>query len=183
MAFSKPVIGQRGYDPHEVDAFLERAAKQLKRTNSPFRQQLKPDVGSQPGFPAAPGGFRGHTGKRSKPRRFEMSIVFLAIVGAAFSLVAFGIGVYDVYGYRVGTPTTAKVVSCSGSGSGSKHSGRTCMGTWSVGGKSYAGRIQGDGKGYQVGSSLDVHGGSAYTVTSGKSKLPCRRRVGFQPSG
>ena len=156
VAFSKPAIGKRGYDTHEVDAFLERAA-----------QQLKPDVGSQPGFPAAAGGFRGHSGTRSKPRRYEWAVLPLAILVAAFSLVAFGVGVYDVHGYRVGTPTTAKVVSCNRNGN--KYSARTCTGTWSVGGKSYAGRIEGSGKGYQVGSSLDVwvRGGSAYTPTSG----------------
>lgn len=155
VAFSKPAIGQRGYDPDEVDAFLERAVK-----------QLKPDVGSQPGFPAARGGFRGHTGTRSK-RRYEWALLPLAILVTAFSLVALGIGVYDVHGYRVGTPATAKVVSCSSNGS--RHSARTCTGTWSVGGKSSAGRIAGDGKGYQVGSSIDVrvHGSSAYTATSG----------------
>ena len=155
VAFSKPPIGERGYDPHEVDAFLERAV-----------QQLKPDLASQPGFPAAPGGFRGHTGKRSKPRRVEWAFLPLAILMAVLSLVAFGVGVYDVYGYRVGTPTTAKVVDCGRNGS--KHSARTCRGTWSVGGKSYTGRIAGDSKGFHVGSSLDVRvrGGSAYTATS-----------------
>jgi DivIVA domain-containing protein len=168
VAFSKPAIGRRGYDPHEVDAFLERAVQHLKRTNGPFERQLKPDVGSQPEFPAVPGGFRGHTGTRSTPRRFDMLFVFLAIVVAVFSLAAFGIGVYDVYAYRVGTPTTAKIVDCHGNGS--KHGGVTCRGQWSVGGKSYTGRIAGDLKGHHVGSSLDVRvrGGSAYTAASGK---------------
>ena len=96
-----------------------------------------------------------------------MSVVFLAILMAALSLVAFGIGVYDVYGYRVGTPTTAKVVSCYGNGN--KHSSVTCTGQWNLGGKSYTGRIAGDSKGYHAGSSLDVRvrGDSAYTATSG----------------
>jgi DivIVA domain-containing protein len=165
VAFSKPAFGKRGYDQHEVDAFLERAVRQLKRSNGLFERQLKPDVGSQPGFAAAHGGFRGRTGKRSKPRRFEMALLFAAIPMTALTLFFFGIGVYDVYEHRVGTPTTATVVSCSGYG---KH-GRACTATWSVGGKSYTGRIEGDGKGYRVGSSLDlrVRGGSAYTATSG----------------
>jgi DivIVA domain-containing protein len=156
VAFSKAAIGNRGYDPREVDAFLERAA-----------EQLKPDVGFQPAFPAAPGGFRGNTGKRSKPRRVEWAVLPLAILMAVFSLVAFGVGGYDVYGYRVGTPTTATVVDCSRNGN--KHMATSCTGTWSVGGTSYTGRIAGDGKGYHVGSSLDVRvrGGSAYTATSG----------------
>lgn len=155
VAFSKPAIGKGGYDQHEVDAFLERAL-----------QRLKPDVGSQPGFPPASGGFRDYTGKRSKPRRFDMLFVFLAIVAAVHSLVTFGIGVYDVYGYLVGTPTTAKVVSCTAR---NKHSSVTCSGQWSVGGKSYAGRIAGDLKGHHAGSSVDVRvrGGSAYTATAG----------------
>jgi DivIVA domain-containing protein len=155
LAFSKPAIGKRGYDPDEVDAFLERAV-----------QQLKPDMGSRPGFAAAHGGFRGNSGTRSKPRRYEWAFLPLAILVTAFSLVAFGIGVYDVHGYRVGTPTTAKVVSCVG---GRRTASVACTGTWSVGGKSYAGRIEGDGKGYQVGSPLDVRvlGDTAYTATSG----------------
>jgi DivIVA domain-containing protein len=167
VAFSKPGIGKRGYDPDEVDAFLERVVQQLRRTNGLFDQQLTPDVGSRPGFPAAHGGFRGHSGTRSKPRRYEWAFLPLAILAATFSLVAFGIGVYDVHGYRVGTPTTAKVVDCSGGRN--KYSSVTCTGQWSVGGKSYTGRIAGDGKGYHVGSSLDVRvrGGSAYTATSG----------------
>jgi DivIVA domain-containing protein len=166
VAFSKAAMGKRGYDQHEVDAFLDRVVQHLKRTNGFFEQQLTPDVGSQPGFPAATSGFRGHTGRRSKPRRYEWAFLPLAILAAAFSLVAFGIGVYDVHGYRVGTPTTAKVVSCVG---GRRTASVACTGTWSVGGKSYAGRIEGDGKGYKVGSSLDVRvrGGSAYTATSG----------------
>ncbi|WP_082976982.1 DivIVA domain-containing protein [Mycobacterium sp. 852002-50816_SCH5313054-b] len=155
VAFSKPPIGERGYDQHEVDAFLARAV-----------QLLKAEV-SQPASPAAPGDFRGHTGKRSKPRRVEWAVLPLAILMTVLSLVAFGVGVYDVYGYRVGTPTTAKVVSCSGGRN--KFSNVICTAQWSVGGKSYTGRIAGDSKGRRVGSSLDVrvHGGSAYTATSG----------------
>ncbi len=158
VAFSKPAIGQRGYHPHEVDAFVERAVK-----------QLKPDVGCEPGLPAAVGGFRGGSGTRSKPRRYEWAVLPLAMLMVALSLVGFGIGLYDVHGYRVGTPTTAKVVSC-GHIRG-KYSTRTCTGTWSVGGMSYTGRIEGDGKDYQVGSSLDVRvrGRSAYTATSGNT--------------
>jgi DivIVA domain-containing protein len=168
MAFSKPPIGKRGYDPNEVDAFLERAVQQLKRTNGLFEQQLKPDWESQPGFPAAPDGFRGHTGTRSKPRRVEWALLPLAILGAVLSLVAFGIGVYDVEGYRVGTPTTATVLDCHRNGN--KHTPVYCTGQWSLGGKSYTGRIEGNSKGYHAGSSLDVRvrGGSAYTATSGK---------------
>ncbi len=167
VAFPKAAIGKRGYDPHEVDAFLERAVQQLKRTNGLFEQQLRPDVGSQLGFPAAPGGFRGHTGKRSKRRRVEWAILPCAILMAVFSLAAFGVGVYDVYGYRVGTPMTATVLSCHRNGN--KHTPLYCTGQWSLGGKSYTGRIEGDSKGYHVGSSLDVRvrGGSAYTATSG----------------
>jgi hypothetical protein len=91
----------------------------------------------------------------------------LAILMAVLSLVAFGVGVYDVYGYRVGTPTTAKVVDCTGGRN--KYSGVTCTGQWSVGGTSYRGRIAGDSKGHHAGSSLDVRvrGDSAYTATSG----------------
>jgi DivIVA domain-containing protein len=154
VAFSKPAIGKRGYDTHEVDAFLERAVK-----------QLKPDVGSQPGFPAPPGGFRGHSGKRPKPRRVEWAALPLAMLMAVLSLVAFGVGVYDVYGYRVGTPTTAKVVDCTGGRN--RFSSVTCTGQWSVGGTSYTGRIAGDSKGHHVGSSLDVRvrGDSAYVAT------------------
>jgi hypothetical protein len=88
---------------------------------------------------------------------------------AVLSLVAFSVGVYDVHGYRVGTPTTATVVDCSGAGN--KHSAVFCTGQWSVDGKSYTGRIAGDSKGIHTGSSLDVRvrGGSAYTATSGNS--------------
>ena len=168
VAFSKPAIGRRGYDPHEVDAFLERAVEQLERTNGLFEQPLRPDVGSQPGFPAAPGGVRGHSGKRSKRRRVEWAILPLAIVTTIFSLAAFGMAVHDVYGYRVGTPTTATIVDCHSNGN--KHTPVYCTGQWSLGGKSYAGRIEGDSKGHHAGSSLDVRvrGGSAYTATSGK---------------
>jgi DivIVA domain-containing protein len=115
MAFSKPAFGNRGYDRDEVDAFLERGV-----------EQLKPDVESQPGFPAAPDGFRGHTGKRSKPRRVEWAVLPGAILVAVLSLVAFSVGVYDVHGYRVGTPTTATVVDCHSNGN--KHTPVYCTG-------------------------------------------------------
>jgi DivIVA domain-containing protein len=166
VAFSKAAMGKRGYDQHEVDAFLDRVVQQLKRTNGLFEQHLKPDVGSQPGFPAATGGFRGHTGSRPERRRDRIATWLIVIILIGAPLVPLGIGVHHVYGYLSGTPTTATIVGCRAS---IRSIHKTCKATWDVDGESHTGTIEGGIGGYRPGSSLDVHvrGSSAYMATSG----------------
>lgn len=94
----------------------------------------------------------------------------LAIVGVVVSLVLFGLGAYDAYAYRVGTPTTATINQCINA---TKGSSKSCTGTWSVGGKSYTGPIGSGGLGYSQGSSQNVrvHGGTAYTADAASRNL------------
>jgi hypothetical protein len=73
-----------------------------------------------------------------------------SVAGAVLSLLFFGFGAYQVYGYHFGTPTKATIVSC---GSGSED---TCQGTWTLDGGTYTGRIWGDVDGLAEGSPLDV---------------------------
>jgi hypothetical protein len=82
------------------------------------------------------------------------------IVSAVLSVVLLGFGAYQVYGYHVGTPTRATIVSCSNSAKGT----RTCRANWTLGGESHTGRIWGNVNGVQDGSSMDirVHNGWAY---------------------
>jgi len=75
-----------------------------------------------------------------------------AALGAVLSLVLFGFGAYQVYGYHVGTPARATIVSCSHTAKRT----RTCRGTWTLEEKTYAGRIWGDTDGLPDGSVLDV---------------------------
>jgi DivIVA domain-containing protein len=166
VAFSKAAMGKRGYDQHEVDAFLDRVGQQLKRTNGLFAPHLKPDVGPEPGFPAATGGFRGHTSSRPERRGDRIATWMIAIFFVGASLIPLGIGVHHVYGYLAGTPTTATIVGCRAS---IRSIHKTCWATWDVDGESHTGTIEGGIGGHRPGSSLDVHvrGSSAYMATSG----------------
>lgn len=169
--FSKPAFGKSGYDPAEVDTFVERVAR-----------QLAPGLLAQERLPAAAGGFEGPTEACAKQRGDRNSAwvwLFIAIFGSV-SLVALGIGVHHSYGYLSGTPTTATVSDCHG---GPKDLNKTCHATWSVGGETRSGTIEGNIGGFRAGSVLDVHvrGGSAYTATSGFLYLGEAMLSGFIP--
>jgi hypothetical protein len=75
-----------------------------------------------------------------------------AALGVVLSLLFFGFGAYQVYGYHAGTPTKATIVSCSHTAKRT----RSCRGTWTLHQKTYAGRIWGDTHGMPDGSVLDV---------------------------
>jgi hypothetical protein len=102
--------------------------------------------------------------------RLVLWIGSLTIVGVVVSLLMFGVGAYDFYAYRVGTPTAATIEQCTQVPGGSD---QTCTATWSVGGKSHTGAIASGGHGYPQGSSQDVHvhGGTAYTADAASTNL------------
>ena len=85
--------------------------------------------------------------------------------GLVLSLGLLGFGAYNDYAYLFGTPTTATIKWCV-----NEQVGFTCTGTWSVGGQSQTGKLQGTQQHrYSRGSSLDVRvrNDKAYTAFSG----------------
>ncbi|MGO9381759.1 MAG: hypothetical protein ACLP4W_06595 [Mycobacterium sp.] len=114
-------------------------------------------VWPQPAIPGQPGvGRRAGRGRRL--RRLAKGLASIAVV----VLLLWGVGAtaYDVYAYRVGTPTTATVDHCVRHGRGT-----SCTAVWSVGGNSSTGPIVGSHYDHAEGSPVDVrvHGGTAYT--------------------
>lgn len=91
-----------------------------------------------------------------------------AALGVALSLLLFGFGVYQVYGYHVGTPTRATIVSCSHTAKRA----RSCRGTWTLEEKTHTGQIWGDTHGVQDGSVLDVHVYNGWAFAPGIPKWP-----------
>jgi hypothetical protein len=91
-------------------------------------------------------------------RRQTRSYRIAGVVAAVLALLFFGFCGYQVYGYHVGTPTTATIVSCSSG------AGRTCRGTWTLDDGTHTGRVWGNTGRVQDGSSLDirVHNGWAF---------------------
>jgi hypothetical protein len=89
--------------------------------------------------------------------------VFGTIISGIVVLGLAAFAGHSIYAYSVGTPTTAKVVSCYTSGK-SRH----CTGTWTVDGATQTGKIDGTGKGNHTGETLNVrvHDGTAYTKGS-----------------
>src|SRR5262249_33081171 len=83
------------------------------------------------------------------------------IVLAVLALVAFGGIAYDMYKYRVGTPTTATIDHCTYGGRS-----KSCTAAWNIGGSSHTGPVIGRNYSHSAGSSLDVHvyGDTAYTA-------------------
>ena len=96
---------------------------------------------------------------------YRVYFVFALIVVVSLGLFGLGLQARDIYGYQVGTPTTATVDRCVAS-----RNSTNCYGTWSVGGRSQTGPIHGAGRNDRVGSTLDVHvsGGTAYAASSGQ---------------
>lgn len=80
--------------------------------------------------------------------------------GVVLSLVFFGFGAFQLYGYHVGTPTKTTIISCSKAAGGTQ----TCWGNWTLDEKTHTGQIRGDVDDAQEGSSFDirVRNGSAY---------------------
>lgn len=91
-----------------------------------------------------------------------------AVLGVALSLLLFGFGAYQVYGYHVGTPTRATIVSCSHSANRT----RTCRGTWTVDEKTSTGTIWGDTSDVSDGSVLNVHVYNGWAFAPGIPKWP-----------
>jgi hypothetical protein len=128
-------------DPEKRIADLER------QHADPVGQPLHDPAGApSPGSPA----------KASWGRR-----LLIGLLCALFPGIFFGVGLHSAYAYRVGTPTTATNVFCTGGHH--RNETRTCTGTWSVDGRSHTGYIEGGPDG---GSSLDVrvHGDTAYAA-------------------
>ena len=97
----------------------------------------------------------------NRRRRQTKSYRMGAVLAVVLSLLFFGSGAYQVYGYHVGTPTKATLVSCS------RSAGRSagqyvvdtltgCRGEWTLDGRTHTGRIWGKVGRVQEGSSLDV---------------------------
>jgi hypothetical protein len=89
-------------------------------------------------------------------------------LGVLLSLVLFGFGAYQVYGYHFGTPARATIVSCGHSSKGT----RTCHGNWTLDGQTHTGRIWGNVDGLQEGSSLDVRVQNGGAFAPGIPKWP-----------
>ena len=116
--------------------------------------------------PAGPSGYgpppvpRPLPSRRPRGRfRAVFSTIVLGIMAVGFA----GLAGHSLYAYGVGAPTKATVVSCHYSGKS-----RSCTGTWAIDGERRSGKIDGNGKNYEVGSTMDVrvHDGTAYTKRS-----------------
>jgi hypothetical protein len=98
------------------------------------------------------------------------------VVSAVLSLLFFGFGAYQLYGYHVGTPTKATLVSCPRSAGWSvgQHmvDAMGCRGEWTLDEKTYTGRIWGDIDRVQEGSSLDVRVLNGWAFAPGTPKWP-----------
>jgi len=90
---------------------------------------------AQPASPTEPGVGR-RAGSRSRLRRIAGLGLLAIIVGLTFLL--FCVGATQILAYHLGAPTTATIEQCHYGTRSSVH----CTGTWSVGGKSYAGPIR-----------------------------------------
>lgn len=172
-------------DPEKRIAELERLQRQASAGRAVEQPPYPP--APQPGWPQPQGWRRqpqawrqpvGHSGyvppptyglppipqpRQSGRPRGRFRAVFTTII---LGIVAVGLAAFaghTLYAYGVGTPATAKVVSCTGSG---KH--RHCTGTWTIDGATHTGKIDGNGKSYRIGSIVDVHvyDGTAYTLAS-----------------
>jgi hypothetical protein len=111
-------------------------------------------------------------GRGQAPRRRRLTKATLVGIAlwAALPLIHFGYGTYELYGYGLGTPTTATVVSCRaprtrGAGIFGVLSSHNCRATWKIGAESHTGPIEGPKSGYDVHSSVDVRvlGNTAFT--------------------
>lgn len=60
VQFGKSVVGRHGYNPSEVDAFLERAARALTLLLSGQAAELTPEMVRNVAFTTAPLGTRGY---------------------------------------------------------------------------------------------------------------------------
>jgi hypothetical protein len=111
------------------------------------------DSGGQPPDEPARSAKQGSPGKAGWGRR-----LLIGLLCVLFPTIIFGIGMYDAFGYYVGTPTTATNVVCTGS-----HRHQTCTGTWNLDGQSHTGEVRGavdrDGS-----SDVRVYGGTAFTA-------------------
>jgi len=95
---------------------------------------------------------------RGRVRAAFSSIIF-AVVFLGFA----GFAAHAIYGYSVGKPTTARVVSCHSSGKS-----RNCTATWTIDGTTQTGKLDSADKNLRTGSTLDVrvYDGTAYTTRS-----------------
>ncbi len=89
------------------------------------------------------------------------------IIVAGIWLYMFSDLVWDVYGYQLGTATTATDVRCRGAAE-SDDPNVNCSGTWSIGGQSQQGPIHRVPGNWKFGQPLDVHvhGGTAFAAGS-----------------
>jgi hypothetical protein len=112
----------------------------------------------------APGNDPQENQGRSLSARTVMLLMFVFIV--ALGLYQLRDFWYPIYEYRLGTSTTATIDHCEES-SGKPYV-PTCTGTWTVGGQSQSGIIDGADQMLAPGSSLAVHvnDGAAYTGRS-----------------
>jgi hypothetical protein len=101
----------------------------------------------------------------AKARRRQLLFVrlFCLLVLIGLPLFPFAVGGYDVYAYHVGAPTTATNVHCHNGGRT-----RYCTGTWSLGGQSYTGTVEGASHGNGASMDVRVYGDTAYTAQAGR---------------
>ena len=101
-------------------------------------------------------------GRRGLVWKFFMAYLLFAVAAVVLmGLFAIGWQMRNIYEYHAGTPTTATIDRCVSSGRSS-----TCYGTWSVGGRSQTGPINGASRS-DAGSTMDVRvrGGTAYAAS------------------
>jgi hypothetical protein len=134
---------------------------------------IQPHSGWAPGLAQGPQfgsrGIRTEANAASETRRGLWSVrgiahLLISIVFVGLGLYFLGDGVRGFYGYQLGTPTTASIDHCE-----AQSRSRTCYATWSVGGESRTGPIEGGNRwDYRIGSSVDVRvsGGTAYTAAT-----------------
>jgi hypothetical protein len=125
------------------------------------------------GLPPMPQPLQSGQPRRQGPFRAVFGWIVFVVVLLGFA----GFAVHTFYAYSVGTPATATVVSCHSSGKST-----TCTGTWTINGSTQSGKIDGNGKDYHTGQTLDVHvhDGTAYSRGSLSSYLwPGLFFVGF----
>jgi hypothetical protein len=143
---------------HRINAF---AASQLPGAVDSLWDDLPMDQHNPLG--AANGGSESARRRRS----VGIGVWLAAIFFLGFGLYTLADSARNFYGYQVGAPTTATNVGCY---SGKGGYGNSCHGTWTVGGQSYSGPINGRVPKEPHGGfgSLDVRadGGTAFTADS-----------------
>jgi hypothetical protein len=144
-------------------ATAEEVGLELMANGDTAAEELAAELAGQlRGFSVAPSTVRHPSGPNaataddtslsSRRRRSTARATRLgAVVTGLFALLVFCFGAFDLYGYHSGESTTATNVSCT-----ANRGAPYCKGDWTIGEKTYTGRIIGPDSLLPYGSSVDV---------------------------